>query len=253
MSAVPIEAGAPADAQRASGTRAATVQVWDLPLRVFHWALVLAIAGAYVTAEFGGSDWADWHGRIGAFVLALLVFRIVWGFIGTQHARFVSFAPTPGRVVAYLKGCWQGNGHNPLGAISVVALLLLVLGQVATGLFSNDDIAFAGPLSSAIDKDTSDALTGWHEQMFYVLAALIGLHVVAILFYLLVRKSNLVGPMITGNKPASNGEATSVPRHLGWRFAASVLIAATVAWLVFRDVPDATAEAAAPPAATVDW
>lgn len=252
MSAIPIEAAA--DAVAEGGLQhARTVQVWDLPLRIFHWSLVVAIAAAYATAEFGGSEWAEWHGRIGSFVLALLVFRVVWGFIGTRHARFRNFLPTPARVAAYLSGRWQRAGHNPLGALSVIALLLLVAAQVVTGLFANDDIAFAGPLSDWAGKGTSDRLTGWHQQIFHVLAGCIGLHILAILFYLLIRKSNLVSPMITGKKAVVTGEPPAESEHLAWRFAAAVFVAAMVAWPTFRDSSSPHAESAAPPVATADW
>ena len=232
--------------------RVGVVQVWDLPLRLFHWALVIAIAAAYVTAEFGGSEWAQWHGRIGGFVLALLVFRVVWGIIGTHHARFRTFVPTPARIAAYLRGEWRGAGHNPLGALSVLALLLLVAAQVLTGLFSNDDISFAGPWSSWIDKSSSDALTGWHQQLFYLLAGCIGLHVLAILFYLLVRKSNLVTPMITGKRWLASVEPITTI-NLRRRFVVAVSVAAAVAWLAFRDAPALATETVAPPASTADW
>lgn len=253
MSAVPIEVDVDSAAEGRSRP-ARVVQVWDLPLRIFHWALVVAIAAAYITAEFGGSEWVEWHGRIGSLVLALLVFRVVWGFIGTQHARFRNFLPTPARVAAYLSGRWQGAGHNPLGALSVIALLLLLAAQVFTGLFANDDIAFAGPLSDSVGKSTSDWLTGWHQQIFYVLAGCIGLHIVAILFYLLVRKSNLVAPMITGKQAVVTGEpSAAVPKHLAWRFVAAVFVAALVAWPTLRDASSAHAETVAPPAASADW
>lgn len=253
MNSVPIEVGADSAAEGRSH-RVRVVQVWDLPLRIFHWALVVAIVAAYVTAEFGVSEWAEWHGRIGSFVLALLVFRVVWGFIGTQHARFGNFLPTPARIAAYLRGRWQRAGHNPLGALSVIALLLLVAAQVFTGLFANDDIAFAGPLSDLVGKSTSNQLTGWHQQIFYLLASCIGLHILAILFYLLVRKSNLVSPMITGKQAVVSGEpSASVPQHLAWRFVAAVFVAAMVAWPTFRDSSSVHAETVAPPAATADW
>lgn len=228
-----------------------SVEVWDLPLRIFHWTLVVAIVAAYFTAEFGGLAGAEWHGRIGSFVLALLVFRLVWGFIGTRHARFRSFVPTPARVVAYVSGRWQGAGHNPLGALSVIALLLLLAAQAVTGLFSHDDIAFAGPLSDWVDQSASDRLTGWHERIFYVLAGCIGLHILAILFHLLVRGSNLVWPMITGRAVVA-GEPAAAPRHLALRFVAAVLIAATMSWLVFSNSASTRAAASAPPA-MADW
>lgn len=244
MSAIPAEAGA--DAGKAAIER--EVQVWDLPLRLFHWALAVSIAAAYVTAEFGGSERADWHGRIGSFVLALLVFRVIWGFIGTRHARFRSFLPTPARVVAYLSGRWRGAGHNPLGALSVIALLVLVAAQVATGLFANDDIAFAGPLSDRIGKSTSDWLTGWHEQIFYVLAVFIGLHMAAVTFYLVVRKSNLVVPMITGRKALPDAQPAPTP-GLPVRFVVAVLIAGAASWFVFSNPSAVTTT----PPVTADW
>ena len=118
-----------------------TIQIWDLPLRLYHWLLAVAVSAAIVTGELGGGL-IDWHGRIGLFVLGLLVFRLLWGFVGTTHARFSQFFPTPGKLLAYLKGQWQGHGHNPLGALSVLALLGVLATLVGAGLFANDDIAF---------------------------------------------------------------------------------------------------------------
>lgn len=247
---VEIETETQAAVRRESPVR--VIRVWDLPLRVFHWLLVVAIAAAYITSQLGG-DWMRWHGRIGSFVLGLSVFRLIWGFIGTPHARFATFAPTPHRVIAYLKGRWRGAGHNPLGALSVIALLTLVAAQVVTGLFSNDDIAFAGPWSNWIDKSASERLTAWHEQLFNVLAGCILLHLLAILFYLVVRRSNLVAAMITGNKSVASEPETTVGKRLTWQFVAAVFVAASVPWLIFRDSPPAQAEAAAAPVATADW
>lgn len=251
MSVIPIDTGTEAAKQEKSNVP--TVHVWDLPLRIFHWSLVLAILAAYLTGEFGGGEWADWHGRIGSFVLALLVFRLIWGFIGTRHARFGNFLPTPARVAAYLNGRWRGVGHNPLGALSVIALLAIVGAQVATGLFANDDIAFAGPLAHLIDKGTSEQVTSWHEQIFYVLAGLIGLHIGAIVFYLVFRRTNLVAPMVTGKKPVAEAQPATAEKHLAWRFVAAVVIAVTVSWLTFRDAPSPATEATPAPAATADW
>lgn len=205
------------------------VKVWDLPLRLFHWSLVAAVTGAIVTGEIGG-EWIDWHGRFGLAVAGLVVFRLIWGFVGSVHARFASFFPTPGRILAYLKGGWQGVGHNPLGALSVLALLAVVAAQVGTGLFANDDIAFEGPFVQLVDKDFSDKLTGWHSRVFYGLAVLIGLHVASILFYAVVKKHNLVPAMVTGN--ARVPKAWSVaPAVAGfWRFATSALLAGVAVW-----------------------
>lgn len=252
MSSVPLDTVATA-AEQGARERGRVVQVWDLPLRIFHWALVIVIAAAYVTGEFGGSEWAHWHGRIGAFVLALLAFRLIWGIIGTHHARFRSFVPTPGRITAYLRGSWQGAGHNPLGALSVLALLSLLAAQVLTGLFSNDDISFAGPWSNWIDKHTSDWLTGWHQQLFNWLAGLIGLHVVAILFYFVARQQNLVTPMITGKRVLAAGEPGAQVSHLWVRFLLALSVAVAVAWFAFRDSPVPPEPSAAPSSATADW
>lgn len=207
------------------------VKVWDLPLRLFHWSLVLAVGAAIVTGEIGG-EWADWHGRAGLTVLGLTVFRLLWGFVGSTHARFASFFPTPGRILAYVKGTWRGVGHNPLGALSVFALLAIVAAQVGTGLLANDDIAFEGPLVQFVDKDFSDRMTGWHARIFWGLAALIGLHVASILFYALVKKHNLVLPMLTGNQrvPRSLGAASVAPSLS--RFMAVALLSGAAVWSI---------------------
>ncbi|MGZ5077356.1 MAG: cytochrome b/b6 domain-containing protein [Methylobacter sp.] len=211
-----------------------TIHIWDLPLRLFHWLLAIAVAAAYVTAKIGGSL-IDWHGRIGLFILGLLVFRILWGFVGSTHARFLTFFPTLPRLVAYLKGRWQGIGHNPLGALSVFALLAVLAAQVGTGLFANDDIAFVGPLFNVVDKSVSDRLTGLHNTIFDVLLAFIVLHVVAIVFYRWVKKNNLVVPMLTGKKQVPKALAALLPENHGTRIGAlglilSLIISCTVVW-----------------------
>ncbi len=211
-----------------------TLPVWDLPHRLFHWLLVISVIAAYITAKIGGAL-IDWHGRIGIFILGLLVFRIIWGFIGSTHSRFATFFPTFLRLAAYLKGRWQGIGHNPLGALSVIALLTVLAVQVGTGLFANDDIAFEGPLFNFVDKSFSDKLTGWHNTSFNFLLALIVLHVAAIIFYRWVKKTNLVGPMLTGKKniPVALAESVAVSHNQGYgvlRFILSLIISSTVVW-----------------------
>lgn len=228
------------------------VQVWDLPLRILHWLLVLAVLGAFITGELGGSL-IDWHGRIGILVLGLLVFRLIWGFFGTTHARFTNFFPTPKRVLAYLKGHWQGIGHNPLGALSVLAFLGLMAAQVLTGLFGNDDISFQGPLYYLVSKETSDSLTGWHSWLFNGLAALIVLHVAAVGFHFKVKKNNLVRPMVTGKKVVPKPLASEVTGGGFARFALAVAVSSVVVWGVVDGeevqsptLPSATQAAAAP-------
>jgi cytochrome b len=182
------------------------IAVWDLPTRVFHWSLVLAVTVAIVTGLIGG-DWMRVHGNAGIAIVGLLGFRLVWGIAGAAHARFAGFAPTPARLRAYLGGRWQGHGHNPLGALSVFALLSLLAVQTGTGLVGNDEIAFQGPLAQLVDETRSLQLTGLHQQLAYVLMGFIGLHVLAIVAYLIVRKTDLVRPMVTGWKPAGDAAA----------------------------------------------
>lgn len=184
------------------------IKLWDLPTRLFHWLLVVLIAAAVISAKIGGGA-MDWHGRIGLTILGLIAFRLTWGFIGSSHARFASFLPTPNSLVAYLRGRWNGVGHNPLGAFSVLGLLALIMLQVGTGLFGNDDIAFQGPLYELIGKDLSDRLTGIHKFSIKLLIALIALHLAAIAFYTFIKKEQLVKPMITGWKDVQPGQGES--------------------------------------------
>lgn len=181
------------------GHATARIKLWDLPLRVFHWSLLAAVSVAIVTGKLGG-EWMLWHGRAGIAIIALVAFRIVWGLIGPTPARFSHFLPTPAKLLAYLKGQWRGVGHNPLGALSVIALLGLLAWQAISGLFGNDDIAFTGPLAAQVSDELSHSLTGWHRQTAYLVYGLIALHVVAIAVYTLVKKHGIVKPMLTGWK-----------------------------------------------------
>ena len=207
--------------------------LWDLPTRLFHWLLVLAMAAAVVTGQLGGSL-IDWHGRLGLLIVGLLAFRIVWGLLGSTYARFAQFAPTLGRVRAYLAGQWHGEGHNPLGALSVFGLLGLLVLQVATGLVANDDIAFRGPLFDLVGNDLSNRLTGLHHLLSNLLIGLVLLHVAAIAFYGHVKKQKLLKPMLTGWK---EGEGESA-KGGGWLavivallIAAGAVYVASGAWL----------------------
>lgn len=173
------------------------IKLWDLPTRVFHWGLAACVIGSLVTQQIGGNAMA-WHGRCGLMVLGLLVFRIVWGFVGSTYARFGQFVRGPGAISAYLRGEWSGVGHNPLGALSVLALLATLTLLVATGVFANDDIAFEGPLYALVDKDFSDRMMGIHRLIEPVILLLVFAHLAAIVFYVRVRKDNLVRPMIDG-------------------------------------------------------
>ncbi|MCK9388035.1 MAG: cytochrome b/b6 domain-containing protein [Sulfuritalea sp.] len=179
-------------------------RVWDLPTRVFHWALALCLVGSFVTVKIGGNAMV-WHGRIGLAVVGLLVFRIVWGFIGSTHSRFVQFVRGPATIKAYLRGEWQGAGHNPLGALSVLAMLGTLALLAATGLFANDDIAFEGPLYALVGKVLSDRVVSIHRLIEPLIIALVLTHLGAIFYYVRFKKETLIMPMITGWKVMRSG------------------------------------------------
>jgi len=182
-----------------------TVKVWDVAVRIFHWLLVLLIVASWATGQAKG-NWMTWHMYSGYAILTLILFRIAWGFVGSTHARFSSFIYGPSRVFDYVFGrrprlkSATYLGHNALGGWMVLALLVCLLVQAGTGLFANDDIVTDGPLVKWISKDLSDRMTGLHHVGFNVLLVLAALHIGGALFYLLVKKDNLIVPMFTGTK-----------------------------------------------------
>lgn len=182
-------------------------QVWDLPLRIFHWALVVLVAVQIATASIGGNA-MEYHALGGYAILALLLFRIVWGFVGGTHARFASFVRGPAVVLDYLKGrLAQTEGHSPLGALSVVAMLVSLLVQACTGLLANDDVMMEGPLVKHFPARASEVATAIHDVNAIVLLSLVTLHICAILYYLVARTRNLIVPMLTGRAPGASGAA----------------------------------------------
>ncbi len=212
--------------------------IWDWPTRLFHWALVILIAGLWWTAE---QREMALHYQLGQIMLGLLVFRIYWGFAGTRTAQFTHFIKWPGSIIAYLRGLFRPDyapsvGHNPLGGLSVLAMLLVLAAQVGLGLFAVDvDGMESGPLSRYVDFDTGREAADLHDTMFNVLLVLIGLHLAAIAFYHLVRRTNLIGPMITGSRKAPEGNAPEPVKAAPlWRLALGVVIAVAVAWRAFN-------------------
>ncbi|MBL0087104.1 MAG: cytochrome b/b6 domain-containing protein [Ideonella sp.] len=193
------------------------VRVWDLPTRLFHWLLALSVVALVITGHVGGNA-LNWHMRIGLWVGALLLFRVVWGFVGGRWSRFASFVRTPGTVLRYLKGDHRHDdhfevGHNPLGSFSVLALIGLLAVQVATGLVADDEIATTGPLNRFVATATGLLATGWHKDFGqWLLIALVVLHLGAIGYYR-KRGTNLVPPMITGDKalPATVPASADTP------------------------------------------
>jgi cytochrome b len=213
------------------------VRVWDLPTRLFHWLLVACVVGLVITGYSGDAS-MTWHARFGYAVLALVVFRIVWGFIGGYWSRFRSFLYSPGAVTAYLRGKAHPDhlvGHNPLGAGSVFAMLLVLLAQVATGLVGDDEAGFTGPLNRFVTTSRGLAATWYHKEIGqWLLLGLVLLHVLAIAWYRFRKGERLVRPMIVGDKDLP-APATSSRDDLKTRLAAAILLAAAaggVAWLV---------------------
>jgi cytochrome b len=215
--------------------------VWDLPLRLTHWTLVCTVAGAWAT-HYAGTQWFQWHERLGYATLVLVGFRIAWGFVGTRHARFSSFVRGPGQVAAYLGDRERPDpaGHSPLGALSVVAMLALLLVQAATGLFANDEIANAGPFYGWVSQQISNRITGFHETNSSLLLVLLGLHLAAIAWYAFVARKPLVRAMLTGRKHVAPGDAIEGSRMA---LAVAILVALAVALaLAIRAAPEATIE-----------
>ncbi|MBU3738330.1 MAG: cytochrome b [Rhodoferax sp.] len=204
-----------------------TVRVWDLPTRLFHGLLIAGVVGLVITGQIGGNA-MEWHFRLGYAVLTLLLFRLVWGFAGGRWSRFTSFVRPPGVIWRYLRGSETSPpsvGHNPLGAVSVLVLLGVLLLQVGTGLFSDDEILSAGPLSRFLPSAWVGSVTFYHKEIGkLLLILLVVLHVAAILYYRLRRGQDLVRAMITGDKEV-DGDAPPSLDHAGTRWRAAFILA----------------------------
>lgn len=175
-----------------------TYRIWDLPLRLFHWLLVVTLIASYMTGTLGGL-WLEWHIHFGAFILSLIVFRITWGFLGSTYSRFSSFYPTAHRLKTFFLSPQQKIGHTPLGALSIFAMLGLILTQAIFGLFAlNDEIDIHGPLYALVSSSWSERLTLWHSQVVNILLLLAGLHIIAIGYYSWFKQHTLITPMVTG-------------------------------------------------------
>ena len=210
------------------------VRVWDGPTRIAHWMMVLLFGASWWTGETGRLEWHRWSGYV---FLGVLVFRIWWGFFGSSTARFSQFLRGPRSIVAYLRGRWPlAPGHNPLGALSVFALLLLLVAQVVFGLFAVDtDGIESGPLSTHVSFDTGRRFAGLHHLTFNLLLVLVSLHVLAVGFYVLVKKQNLIGAMFGGTRSYDSQPAEPV-RFASWaRIILGIVIAAAIAWYLSRD------------------
>lgn len=211
------------------------IRVWDLPTRLFHWGLLGCVVGLVVTAYLGGNA-MSWHFRFGYTMATLLAFRLVWGFVGGRWSRFSSFIYSPQRLVTYLKGPAvpeQTIGHSPIGALSVFALLGFLIAQVATGMLSDDEIAFAGPLARFVSNATVGLATGYHTQVGkFVLLALVVLHIGATVYYQR-RQHRLIDAMIHGDKELALPAASSRDDALTRCMALLIFLAcASGAWWI---------------------
>jgi cytochrome b len=216
------------------------VKVWDAPVRLFHWALVLLFAFMFFSGK-SGSDWIEWHMRAGYAILALLLFRLMWGFAGSTYARFSSFLAGPSACLACLRHLMARKpspyaGHNPLGGWMVLVMLLALLFQASSGLFANDDLLSEGPLASLVSKAVSDRLTSLHSWNFNLLLLLAGVHVLAVLYHAGFMKEKLVGAMFTGVKrmPADASGGVEARFASPWLALVLLAVAALAVYLVIK-------------------
>ena len=208
----------------------ARIRVWDLPTRIFHWALAALVVFSFTTGKVGG-DWMSWHLESGYAVLALLVFRIAWGFAGSDTARFARFLRGPRAALAYARGLGAGRhpfvaGHNPLGGWMIAAMLAVLAFQAATGLFSDDEIATQGPLAMKVSNEMVSRMSSLHAISEWIVVGLAVLHVAAIAVYRFAWNVRLVGPMVHGRSEAPAGTIEPRARPL---WLAVLLFAASAA------------------------
>ena len=211
-----------------SGRRGRIVRVWDLPTRLFHWIAVLLMALAYATWRL---NWMGWHERLGEALLALVLFRLAWGFVGSDTARFTRFLATPAAAWRHLAHALRREpdaqaGHNPAGGWMVLLILALLLGETLTGVFVANDVADVGRFTAMTPAGIANAIDAAHTLLWDALLAAIALHVLAIIVYGFVKGQNLVWPMIAGSKRLPNSVP---PPHLAGAARAVLVLAAAVA------------------------
>jgi len=214
-----------------------SVRVWDFPTRLFHWLLVFFVIISFVTGKLGGNA-MPYHEWSGFTILSLLLFRLVWGFVGSRESRFMTFIRGPSAVVRYATTLLRSDsthylGHNPLGGWSIIAMIFALLVQAGTGLFANDDIVTQGPLFNWVSKATSDWLTRIHKLNQVLIIALVSIHILALLFYFFYKRENLVKPMITGFKQWSEAEPEPATGRT-WMAAVITGLAGLAVYLLVR-------------------
>lgn len=216
------------------------IRIWDLPTRIFHVVFACCVFGAIITAKVG-QTWMDWHVRFGIAALALVIFRIIWGFIGPRYARFTQFCCGPLTVWRFITKIHSDSnkipGHNPLGALSIIAMLAIIGLQGLTGLFANDDILTQGPFAQFVSDATSALMTGIHQLNEKFVFAIIALHLIAILTYTL-KGQKLIGPMVHGDVAADNFVSLPTPARDDARIRIGglvlILLLAWAAWWLIQ-------------------
>jgi cytochrome b len=217
--------------------------VWDLPVRIFHWVLVIVLIGLWYTSE-QDNGLIEIHIKLGYIALGLVLFRILWGFYGTTHARFINFLPSVTKLKSFINDTRRGNvsnfiGHNPLGSLMVIFILFAVLLQATFGLFISDDVFSAGPYNGVLSNEIEKLLKSLHSNGFNVIATLSFLHVIAVFYYLIFKKQNLIKPMLTGKKLLNNDNSNeSIPHsRLIRAFIIAIVVIVFVYWLVVLNAP----------------
>jgi len=218
------------------------VLIWDLPLRIFHWLFACTVIASWYTSD-QDNDLIELHMQLGYFALGLLIFRVLWGFVGTKHSLFSSFIPTPKRLVSYIKNMSNSRiessvGHNPLGSLMVILMILLISLQAISGLFINDDVFSSGPYYESVSKDIEKIMVFLHHNVFDFMIGAIILHLVAIGYYVRIKKQSLILPMITGKKAGKINNTLEIKHSKLWTALLVVIVAAVfVYWLVVVNAP----------------
>ena len=211
------------------------IRIWDLPTRGFHILLALCVAGLIATGEIGLMQVHFWLGYV---VLTLVLFRLAWGFVGGHWSRFIHFVPSPSKLRAYLQAIRAQQappsiGHNPLGALSVLGMLSVLLLQVFSGFMSDDEIASTGPWTALVPADWVELATTYHSDIGKVLLILlIALHVGTVLYYKRIKHDDLITPMLTGDKVFTTEVQASRDTRTSRLFALGVLVGC--AYVVYR-------------------
>ena len=207
------------------------VRIWDLPTRIFHWSLAGLVLAAWVSGQFGGQPWLAWHFRFGYAILALLVFRLFWGFAGDRYARFASFVPSIVAALGYLRSPRPWAGHSPLGALSVYALLAVAGVQVLTGLFASDGDFTEGPWAVFVSESTVKLVSSMHRFNRWVVLALVTLHLGAVAWHTVTRRDPLVRSMVRGDREGIDAEPAADDAAM--RLRAVVFLALSAALVAY--------------------